>query len=61
MNKDNNQNNQNKNLVEQQAPLKNTDHAFVKVGHDGGPVMPQKASDENKPDRSSREEERQRS
>jgi hypothetical protein len=27
-------------LEEQQAPLKNTDNAFVKVGHDGEPIMP---------------------
>jgi len=26
---------------EQQAPLKNTDHAFVQVGHNGEPVIPE--------------------
>lgn len=25
---------------EQQAPLKNTDQAYVQVGHDGEPVLP---------------------
>lgn len=30
-------------LEEQQAPLKNTDHAFVQVGRDGEPVMPQRS------------------
>lgn len=29
-----------RNLTEQEAPEKNTDHAFVKVGDDGKPVMP---------------------
>ena len=28
-------------LEEQQAPLKNSDHAFVQVGKDGHPVFPQ--------------------
>lgn len=27
-------------LQEQSAPLKNTDHAFVKVGQDGEPIIP---------------------
>lgn len=27
-------------LEEQQAPLKNSDHAFVQVGKDGHPVFP---------------------
>lgn len=40
-------------FVEQDAPAKNTDNAFVKVGEDGKPEMPvDKASDNN-----SREEE----
>lgn len=34
------ENNENK-LQEQQAPLKNHDDAFVQVGKDGGPVIPQ--------------------
>jgi hypothetical protein len=34
-------------LTEQQAPLKNTDHAFVQVGRDGGPVVPQRANIED--------------
>lgn len=29
-----------RNLTEQEAPEKNTDRAFVKVGDDGKPVMP---------------------
>lgn len=29
-----------KSLTEQEAPEKNTDHAFVQVGHDGKPVVP---------------------
>jgi hypothetical protein len=29
------------NLQEQQAPLKNSDDAFVQVGKDGAPVMPE--------------------
>lgn len=33
-------------LEEQQAPLKNTDHAFVQVGRDGEPVIPQRSDDE---------------
>ena len=28
-------------LQEQQAPLKNSDNAFVQVGHNGEPVIPQ--------------------
>ena len=31
---------------EQDAPLKNTDHAYVQVSEDGSPVMPE--SDEEK-------------
>ncbi len=31
-------------LQEQEAPLKNTDNAFVKVGDDGKPVMPEEES-----------------
>lgn len=27
-------------LNEQEAPLKNTDHAYVQVGRDGSPVIP---------------------
>ena len=60
MNKDTNQNNQNKNLIEQDAPLKNGDHAFVQVGRDGGPVIPHKSDNETGPDRA-REAEQQRS
>ena len=33
-------------LEEQQAPLKNTDHAFVKVGRDGEPVIPERSQEE---------------
>ena len=30
----------------QEAPAKNTDDAFVRVGHDGSPEMPQEAGEE---------------
>lgn len=40
--------NNNKNLQEQQAPLKNTDDAFVQVGKDGEPIIPQTADDKNR-------------
>ena len=40
--------NNNDKLQEQQAPLKNHDNAFVQVGKDGEPVIPQK--DEKKDD-----------
>lgn len=33
-------------LEEQQAPLKNTDHAFVQVGRDGEPVIPERSNEE---------------
>lgn len=42
-------------LQEQQAPLKNTDKAFVKVGHEGEPVIPENTGnkqEEPKQDRS---------
>lgn len=32
---------QHERLQEQTAPLKNTDHAFVQVGKDGEPVIPE--------------------
>lgn len=42
-------------LEEQEAPLKNNDHAFVQVGKDGHPVFPQPAADKkdetNRPDK----------
>jgi hypothetical protein len=48
------ENNENK-LQEQQAPLKNSDNAFVQVGHNGEPVIPQtdekKAEHPNKDDK----------
>lgn len=34
-------------LKEQDAPLKNTDGAFVKVNKDGSPGMPQSAENKN--------------
>ena len=34
-------------LVEQDAPNKNTDQAFVKVGEDGKPVIPESSVAEN--------------
>ena len=37
-----NKDNRDTHLEEQHAPLKNTDHAFVQVGKDGEPVMPQR-------------------
>ena len=46
-----------KNKFEQQeAPIKNTDNAFVKVGKDGAPVVPnvQKEKDDRQPDREQR-------
>ena len=39
-------------LQEQQAPLKNTDKAFVQVGKDGEPVIPQNAENKNHNDKS---------
>jgi hypothetical protein len=38
---DKNQEHKNTELQEQEAPLKNTDNAFVKVGEDGKPHMPE--------------------
>lgn len=35
-------------LEEQHAPLKNTDHAFVQVGRDGEPVIPERSDDKGK-------------
>ena len=43
--------NNDKNLQEQQAPLKNTDNAFVQVGKDGEPVIPQSAEDKKSDDK----------
>lgn len=43
-----NKNQQHDRLEEQQAPLKNTDHAFVQVGRDGEPIIPQRSSDEER-------------
>jgi len=37
-----------KKFQEQVAPEKNTDHAFVQVGSDGQPVIPQTTNDEKK-------------
>jgi hypothetical protein len=39
-----------RNLTEQEAPEKNTDHAFVKVGDDGKPVMPDDKKERQQPD-----------
>lgn len=33
---------------EQQAPIKNTDNAFVKVSKDGSPVIPDVSKDKSK-------------
>ena len=35
----------NKQLQEQEAPLKNHDNAFVQVGKNGEPVIPQQANE----------------
>jgi hypothetical protein len=43
------------NLQEQEAPLKNTDNAYVKVGKDGAPEFPDKEKEKGK------EEEKQES
>ena len=44
-----------KKFEEQDHPLKNTDHAFVQVGKDGGPVIPKQADDKQKEDESASE------
>lgn len=44
----------NKKFPEQEAPIKNTDNVFVRVGEDGQPVMPH--TDEAKSDLGSEEE-----
>jgi len=36
---------------EQQAPEKNTDNAFVQVGEDGSPVIPDKTNDDSATDK----------
>ena len=41
-------------LQEQEAPLKNTDNAFVQVNKDGSPLMP--SSNEEKKEETKREE-----
>lgn len=38
----------NKKFDEQEAPLKNTDHAFVQVGSRGEPVLPKENKTEKK-------------
>ncbi|HZH64061.1 MAG TPA: hypothetical protein VEY10_04150 [Flavisolibacter sp.] len=40
-------NTSNEKFPQQDAPEKNTDRAFVQVGADGQPVMPQTANDDN--------------
>lgn len=42
------QQSENEKFPEQNAPEKNTDKAFVKVGEDGSPVIPN-SEEENKP------------
>lgn len=39
--------NKEKKLQEQEAPLKNNDDAFVRVGHNGEPVIPQSNEQED--------------
>lgn len=46
MDKQNKEPQQHDRLEEQQAPLKNTDHAFVQVGHNGEPVIPERSGEE---------------
>lgn len=46
MMKNENTNNSKIKLEEQEAPLKNTDNAFVKVNRDGSPEMPEVNKDE---------------
>jgi hypothetical protein len=41
----------------QDDPLKNTDHAFVRVGKDGEPELPASAAEEKKQDDEDRREE----
>jgi hypothetical protein len=41
-------------LQEQDAPLKNTDHAYVKVSEDGSPEMPDKGEEKDKNTEASR-------
>ena len=45
-------------LEEQQAPLKNTDQAFVQVGHDGEPVIPKRSAEEESTQNDLRDSER---
>ena len=59
MKKENNQQNEDA-LVEQNAPLKNTDQAFVQVGKDGHPVFPENQGTSDDTERKS-EESRQHS
>jgi hypothetical protein len=39
---------------EQDAPIKNTDHAYVRVSEDGSPVMPDETDDKDKKDTAQR-------
>jgi hypothetical protein len=43
-------NKENQKLNEQEAPEKNTDSAFVQVGADGKPTIPEAQPDENAAD-----------
>ena len=47
-----------KKLQEQDAPVKNTDHAFVQVGSDGQPVIPQTTNDEKDKQHATKESQR---
>ena len=47
-----------KKFQEQVAPEKNTDHAFVQVGSDGQPVMPQTTNGEKKEQHAKKENQR---
>jgi hypothetical protein len=42
-------NNNEKRFPEQEAPEKNTDDAFVQVGKDGHPVMPEAGGENREP------------
>ncbi len=50
----NKENEKHERFVEQDAPRKNTDRAFVKVGKDGAPDFPGKDKKENRNEEGSR-------
>lgn len=48
-----------KRFEEQEAPLKNTDHAYVQVSEDGSPRMPQQESGSEEQEEKRHESDRQ--